>query len=197
MCSNPDMSTRAWPTLSLSLSCCLSQSVSQSSTNSDTHVPRLSHTRSIVHMHRPETDNPGSPSRYIYHVSTARSHAHTRSKRYLCHIYISLARTESVACTRPLILPCTTRLLALPSACQSEQAAAAVLGYRQVSWDNESGQERQPWQSRMIWASMTSVQRRAVVLLGFTQDTWDGRSEPSLRPASYSKKWSELTACGE
>ena len=72
-----------------------------------------------------------------------------------------------------------------------------VLGYNQVSWDNESGEERQPLQSRMIWASLSSVEQEAVVLLGFTQGTWDGRSEFSAQPASVSKYWSELTVCGE
>ena len=163
----------------------------------------LSHKQSIDHVHRAETSNPACPSWFAYHISTARSHARTHSAKaislphFFVHIYHSLGMSWLV-CTCPLILVFITLLLALPPACNSEQAAATVLGYDEVSWDNESGRERQPWQSKMIWASMTMPQRRAVMLLGFTQATWDGRADASVRPASYSKKWSELTTtCGE
>ena len=36
-----------------------------------------------------------------------------------------------------------------------------MLGYTQVSWDNLSGQEQQPWSSIKSWASLTDNEKAA------------------------------------
>ena len=78
--------------------------------------------------------------------------------------------------------------------CPTEQAAATVLGYTQLSWDNLNDTERQPWQSRMPWASLNSLEQQSAQILGYTQLMWDDRTS---QPASFYKKWSQLTACGK
>ena len=81
--------------------------------------------------------------------------------------------------------------------CDSEQAAAAVLGYNEASWDNLDGQERLPIPARMPWGNLIFVQKKAVKLLGYTRITWDVRQTASTQPDSYYKRWVSLTACGE
>ena len=82
-------------------------------------------------------------------------------------------------------------------ACDSEQAGAVVLGYTQVSWDNESGDEAQPWASNKQWRGLTENEKAAAALLGYTETTWDNVSGNEAQPASGDKSWAELTACGE
>ena len=72
-----------------------------------------------------------------------------------------------------------------------------VLGYTQVSWDNLSGQERQPWSSNKVWAELTDNEKAAAALLGYLPPTWDNASGNEAQPASANKDWAELTACGE
>ena len=83
------------------------------------------------------------------------------------------------------------------SECFGEQAAAAALGYTQVSWDNLSGKEQQPFSSIKSWAALVATEKAAAVLLGYNQRTWDNDSGSEPRPASAFKSWSELAACGD
>ena len=80
-----------------------------------------------------------------------------------------------------------------PAACKSEQAAAASLGYTQLSWDNLSGKEQQPWSLSKSWALMTVNEKKAARVLGYTQISWDSVSGP--QPASMYKTWAKLTTC--
>ena len=75
------------------------------------------------------------------------------------------------------------------SVCADEQKAAGVLGYTQVSWDNESGEEPQPASYDKFWTELTDEERAAAVSLGYTQAIWD-------QPAAGNKYWAELTSCG-
>ena len=88
-----------------------------------------------------------------------------------------------------------TLTVSISSACNSEQAAAVVLGFTQVSWDNLSGQL--PTDFFLFWAEMTENQKAAAGLLGYTQTTWDNDSGSEPRPASAFKSWSELTVCND
>ena len=72
-----------------------------------------------------------------------------------------------------------------------------MLGYEQVTWDNLSGEEQQPWSSIKSWASLTDNEKAAAVVLGYTATTWDNKSGSEANPASAAKHWAELTACGE
>ena len=82
---------------------------------------------------------------------------------------------------------------AATAACNSEQDAAAVLGYTQVIWDNESGKEKQPASAKKYWAQLTDAEKAAAVVLGYTGGTWDGKGG---KPESANKYWAELTSCG-
>ena len=84
----------------------------------------------------------------------------------------------------------------LPSACNGEQAAAVVLGYTQASWDNLSGEEKQPWSASKAWHELSTNQKAAALLLGYTQITWENESGSEPQPVSATKSWAELTACG-
>lgn len=81
----------------------------------------------------------------------------------------------------------------LMAECDSEQAAAKVLGYDEVSWDNLSGEVRTPLQARLPWAQLIFVQRKAAKLLGYSKGTWSTGTQTE----SSNKQWSELTKCGE
>ena len=83
------------------------------------------------------------------------------------------------------------------SGCNSEQVAAGILGYTQVSWDNESGKEQQPVSALKAWAALTQHERSSAMVLGYTRATWDNKSGSELQPASANKHWAELTACGD
>jgi len=83
------------------------------------------------------------------------------------------------------------------SGCNSEQVAAGILGYTQVSWDNESGKEQQPVSADKPWAALTQHERSAAMVLGYTRAMWDNKSGSESQPASADKHWAELTACGD
>ena len=68
------------------------------------------------------------------------------------------------------------------------------MGYTQVSWDNDSGQETQPASDDKAWAELTDNERAAAVVLGYTAASWDTGAP---QPASEDKDWSQLTVCGE
>ena len=78
--------------------------------------------------------------------------------------------------------------------CTNEQAAAGVLGYTQVSWDNKSGKEKQPSSSKKHWGDLTHSERVAAVALGYTGARWDKGGKKD-EPASAEKYWAELNAC--
>ena len=82
-------------------------------------------------------------------------------------------------------------------ACTSEQAAARVLGYTPVSWDDLSGAETQPWSSIKSWAVLTEKERAAAAVLGYTAITWDDDSGTEPQPILVYKKWSELSSCAD
>ena len=69
----------------------------------------------------------------------------------------------------------------------SEQQAAVLLGYTQVSWDNASGKEAQPASASTKWTALTAQERLAATVLRYTEQTW--------RAVSVTKKtpWSDLT----
>ena len=69
-----------------------------------------------------------------------------------------------------------------------------VLGYTQVSWDNESGLEPKPASDDKDWNELTDNERAAAVVLGYTEMSWDTGAP---QPASDDKDWSQLTVCGE
>ena len=79
-------------------------------------------------------------------------------------------------------------------ACNSEQAAVVVLGYTQVSWDNLSGQEPQPWSWDKFWNELSVNEKAAIVLLGYDEKTWDNDSGMETQPDK--KSWAELSECG-
>ena len=72
-----------------------------------------------------------------------------------------------------------------------------MLGFTQLSWDNLSGKETQPWSWSKYWIEMSVNEQAAIVLLGYTQRTWDNDSGLEPQPDSYLKSWSELTKCGD
>lgn len=84
-----------------------------------------------------------------------------------------------------------------PLACDSERAAGVALGYTQVSWDDLSGKEEQPWSSIKHWAALTDTEQKAAGLLGYTQKNWDNDSKQEPRPAAAFRFWAELAKCGE
>ena len=81
--------------------------------------------------------------------------------------------------------------------CQSTQAAAERLGFTQVSWDNVSGQEKQPVIEEKSWSDMTHDERVAAVALGYTGKAWDNESGKEKQPAYEDQSWTELTTCCE
>ena len=71
------------------------------------------------------------------------------------------------------------------------------MGYTQITWDNESGNENEPSIVDKSWSEMTAQEKAALTVLGFTAKIWDnysGREEP---PASWEKSWTRLSVCGE
>ena len=69
------------------------------------------------------------------------------------------------------------------------------MGYTQVSWDNLSGQEQQPWSAVKSWNALTDNEKAAGVVLGYTATSWDNESGSEVQPASENKSWAALTAC--
>ena len=78
----------------------------------------------------------------------------------------------------------------------SEEAAAKLLGHTQVSWDNVSGNEQQPWSDEKSWDDLSAAEKSAVLDLGYTAKTWDNASGQEKQPASAKKYWSDLTTSG-
>ena len=72
-----------------------------------------------------------------------------------------------------------------------------VLGYTQVSWDNDSGQESLPFSAYKSWASLSDNEKAAAALLGYNEKSWDNESGLEAQPASGDKQWAELTTCGK
>ena len=70
-----------------------------------------------------------------------------------------------------------------------------VLGWNQVWWDNESGQEPMPPAFTRFWDVLTDKQKKAAMILGYTQRSWDNESRLEPQPRSASKSWAELTVC--
>ena len=70
-----------------------------------------------------------------------------------------------------------------------------MLGYTQVSWDNDSGQETQPFSSYKFWASLLDIEKAAAMLLGYNRRSWDNKLGLITQPASFDKRWTELTSC--
>ena len=81
------------------------------------------------------------------------------------------------------------------SACNSEQAAAIVLGYTKASWDNLSGRVRQPLSAFKPWVALTDNERLAAGLLGYTEISWDNDSDNEPQPAVNNKLWIQMTTC--
>ena len=81
------------------------------------------------------------------------------------------------------------------STCKDELAAAKVLGYTQVNWDNIK--VVQPVFRSLFFDKLTHEQRMAAVVLGYTSITWDNVSSKEQQPASEDKFWAELNTCGE
>ena len=72
-----------------------------------------------------------------------------------------------------------------------------MLGYTEVSWNDLSGKEEQPWSSIKHWAALTDTEQKAAGLLGYTQKNWDNDSKQEPRPAAAFRFWAELAKCGE
>ena len=85
--------------------------------------------------------------------------------------------------------------LTLVSECKSEQEAAEVLGYTQVSWD-KGGKKYRPDSANKYWAELTDQERAAAAVLGYTEQIWDKGGKKD-QPDSAKKYWAELTSCGE
>ena len=77
------------------------------------------------------------------------------------------------------------------SECNSEQDAARVLGHTQISWDNDSGRERQPASEDRDWSQLTDRQMAAALVLGYNQGMWDGLIT-APQPDTANMGWSEL-----
>ena len=73
--------------------------------------------------------------------------------------------------------------------------ALRTLGFTQVSWDNLSGQELQPWSSIKSWSQLTGEEKKAAEVLGYNQKAWDNDSGSEPQPASGDKSWAEMTSC--
>ena len=71
------------------------------------------------------------------------------------------------------------------------------MGYTQVTWDNLSGREQQPWSSIKSWYALTASEKAAAAVLGYIQPMWDNRSGSERQPVSFYKHRDQLTACGD
>ena len=75
----------------------------------------------------------------------------------------------------------------------SEQEAATLLGWTEVSWDSATGTARQPAVMDKDWTELSTKEQAAARALGFTQTTWDNASGEEPEPAVRDKDWSELS----
>ena len=83
----------------------------------------------------------------------------------------------------------------LPQDCRTEEEAAKVLGYTQLSWDNISGEEKQPLSMDKYWDELTELEQVAAFELGYTPKMWD---KGKKLPPAMEKHWAELTtSCGD
>ena len=71
-----------------------------------------------------------------------------------------------------------------------------VLGYSQLTLDNKSEEEQQPWSSIKYWASLTANEQAAASVLGYNAASWDAPPGSRAKPESTYKYWDELLACG-
>ena len=82
-----------------------------------------------------------------------------------------------------------------PQECNTEQEAAKILGYTQVSWDNLSGREQQPSCMEKDWDELADMEREAATALGYTRKMWD---KGKKLPPAMKKDWLDLTStCGD
>ena len=87
--------------------------------------------------------------------------------------------------------------LNLLSGCTSEQKAAEVLGFNEITWDDLSGDETKPDSWSKHWSELSRRERAAAAILGYKQASWDHESGHESTPLSLSKHWSQLTTCGK
>ena len=66
-----------------------------------------------------------------------------------------------------------------------------MLGHTQTSWDNYSGNERQPASEDKDWSELTDSEKAAALVLGYDQGMWDGL-EKAPQPPTADMAWSEL-----
>ena len=69
----------------------------------------------------------------------------------------------------------------------SQQQAPTLLGYTQVSWDNNSGKEAQPASASKKWIDLTAQEMSSATVLGYTEQTW------STISVTRKALWSDLT----
>ena len=81
--------------------------------------------------------------------------------------------------------------------CKSQQKAAIALGHTAKTWDNLSGQEKQPSSDTKYWAELTTKEQAAATVLGYTGKSWDNESGQEKQPASDALSWRQLKSCGE
>ena len=112
----------------------------------------------------------------------------SRNSKSLSHSLTALQNKLMVSCLIDMHSPLA--VTDLPG-CISQQAAAMALGYTQVSWDNESGEEQQPLASFLSWAALTDEEKAAGTLLRYTATSWDNLSGSEV----VDKSWRELTSC--
>ena len=82
-----------------------------------------------------------------------------------------------------------------PEECNTEQEAARILGYTQVSWDNKSGKEKQPDSMEKYWDELADTEKQAATVLGYNANMWD---KGKKLPPAMKKHWADLTSsCGD
>ena len=72
-----------------------------------------------------------------------------------------------------------------------------MLGYTKLSWDNESGNVKQPASATKYWNQLSVNEEAAAGVLGYTKKSWDNQSGGETQPDSFYKSWHQLTSCGE
>ena len=72
-----------------------------------------------------------------------------------------------------------------------------VLGYTEVSWNNFSGEELQPWSYIKSWVHLSENEKQAAVFLGYTEKSWDDYSGSEPKPPVHNTGWADLTVCGK
>ena len=73
-----------------------------------------------------------------------------------------------------------------------------MLGYNQLTWDDEKEYLKTPPTSYYkYWSELTVREKAAAVVFGYTGKTWDNASGKETQPTSADKSWAELSTCGE